>query len=153
GRSARAGAIRASAGSGAALQCAGRWVAERFGSVMNDLVGSWLARNKMRAALLGGVLVVLLVSGRHWLPGTRSDAAARQAGPAAVSVEASEAKRQDVPVSLQGLGNIQAYNTVTVTSRVDGELQKLSFVEGQLVHKGELLAQIDPRPYQAALTQ
>jgi len=120
--------------------------------VSND-VGIWLARNKMRAALLGAVIGVLGLSGRHWLPGTPSDAAGKKPGPAAVSVEASEAKRQDVPVSLQGLGNIQAYNTVTVTSRVDGELQKLGFVEGQLVHKGELLAQIDPRPYQAALSQ
>lgn len=120
---------------------------------MSNDVGTWLARNKMRAALLGAVIGVLALSGRHWLPGTPSDAAGKKAGPPAVSVEASEAKRQDVPVSLQGLGNIQAYNTVTVTSRVDGELQKLGFVEGQLVHKGELLAQIDPRPYQAALSQ
>ena len=63
-----------------------------------------------------------------------------------VSVEAGEAKRQDVPVNLEGLGNVQAYNTVTVTTRVDGELQKLGFVEGQLVHKGDLLAQIDRLP-------
>jgi len=120
---------------------------------MNNVVGSWLARNKARAALLGVVIAVLALSGRHWLPGTQSMAASKKGGPAAVAVEASEAKRQDVPVNLEGLGNIQAYNTVTVTSRVDGELQKLGFVEGQLVHKGELLAQIDPRPYQAALSQ
>jgi multidrug efflux system membrane fusion protein len=119
---------------------------------MNNVVGSWLARNKMRAALLGGAIVVLVLSGRHWLPGTQSDAASKS-GPGAIAVEASAARRQDVPVSLDGLGNILAYNTVTVTSRVDGELQKLGFVEGQLVHKGDLLAQIDPRPYQAALSQ
>jgi multidrug efflux system membrane fusion protein len=119
---------------------------------MNNVVGSWLARNKMRAALLGGAIVVLVLSGRHWLPGTQSDAASKS-GPGAIAVEAGAARRQDVPVSLDGLGNILAYNTVTVTSRVDGELQKLGFVEGQLVHKGDLLAQIDPRPYQAALSQ
>jgi len=120
---------------------------------MQKVVGSWLARNKARTAVLGAVIVVLALSGRHWLPGTQSDAASRKGGPAAVSVEAGQAKRQDVPVTLVGLGNVQAYNTVTVTSRVDGELQKLGFVEGQLVHKGDLLAQIDPRPYQAALSQ
>jgi membrane fusion protein, multidrug efflux system len=120
---------------------------------MNN-VGSWLTRNKGRAALLGAVIVVLALSGRHWLPGTQGNAASRKGGGSAtVSVEAGEAKRQDVPVNLEGLGNVQAYNTVTVTTRVDGELQKLGFVEGQLVHKGDLLAQIDPRPYQAALSQ
>jgi membrane fusion protein, multidrug efflux system len=56
-------------------------------------------------------------------------------------------------VYLEGLGTVQAFNTVTVTARVDGELQKLGFVEGQMVNKGDLLAQIDPRPFQAALGQ
>ena len=58
-----------------------------------------------------------------------------------------------MPVNIEGLGTVQAFNTVTVTTRVDGALQKLGFVEGQLVHKGDLLAQIDPRPFQAALGQ
>jgi len=120
---------------------------------MNNDVGGWLARNKVRVALLGGLILVLALSGRHWLPGTQSDAASRKGGAATVSVEAGQVKRQDVPVDLEGLGNVQAYNTVAVTTRVDGELQKLGFVEGQLVHKGDLLAQIDARPYQAALGQ
>ena len=54
---------------------------------------------------------------------------------------------------LQGLGTVQAFYTVTVTARVDGELQKVAFTEGQTVHKGDLLAQIDPRPNQAAYEQ
>ena len=54
---------------------------------------------------------------------------------------------------LQGLGTVQAFYTVTVTARVDGELQKVAFTEGQTVHKGDLLAQIDPRPNQAAFDQ
>jgi multidrug efflux system membrane fusion protein len=58
-----------------------------------------------------------------------------------------------VPIYLQGLGTVQAFYTVTVTARVDGELQKIAFTEGQNVRKGDLLAQIDPRPNQAAYDQ
>ena len=59
----------------------------------------------------------------------------------------------DVPIYLEGLGTVQAFYTVTVTARVDGEIQKIGFTEGQTVHKGDLLAQIDPRPNQAAYEQ
>ena len=59
----------------------------------------------------------------------------------------------DVPIYLEGLGTVQAFYTVTVTARVDGEMQKIDFTEGQTVHKGDLLAQIDPRPNQAAYEQ
>jgi membrane fusion protein, multidrug efflux system len=68
-----------------------------------------------------------------------------------VAVEAAPVTRANVPINIEGLGTVQAFNTVTVTSRVDGALQKLGFTEGQMVHKGDLLAQIDPRPFQAAL--
>jgi multidrug efflux system membrane fusion protein len=71
----------------------------------------------------------------------------------AVPVAVVPAKQQDVPVYLEGLGNVQAYYTVTVHSRVDGELMQVNFREGQLVHKGDELALIDPRPYEAALAQ
>jgi membrane fusion protein, multidrug efflux system len=60
-------------------------------------------------------------------------------------------QRADVPVYLEGLGTVQAFYTVTATARVDGQIQKIGFTEGQEVKKGALLAQIDPRPYQAAL--
>jgi multidrug efflux system membrane fusion protein len=79
-----------------------------------------------------------------------SDAAgAQHPVPVGVSVVAS----RDVPVILTGLGTITPYNTVTIRSRVDGELIKVNFREGQFVHKGDLLAVIDPRPFQAALDQ
>jgi multidrug efflux system membrane fusion protein len=71
----------------------------------------------------------------------------------AVPVSVVPATQQDVPVYLEGLGNVQAYYTVTVHSRVDGELMQVNFREGQLVHKGDELALIDPRPYEAALAQ
>ena len=74
-------------------------------------------------------------------------------GHPAISVETAVAGRSDVPVYLEGLGTVQAFYTVTVTARVDGELQKVGFVEGQTVKKGDLIGQIDPRPFQAALDQ
>ncbi len=70
-----------------------------------------------------------------------------------VSVDTASVTRQDVPVYLSGLGTVTALNTVTITARVDGQLQKVAFTEGQDVKAGDLLAQIDPRVYQAALDQ
>ncbi len=70
-----------------------------------------------------------------------------------VSVAAAPAKIQDVPVYLTGLGNVVGYNTVVVKSRIDGQLVEVPIREGQEVQKGQLLALIDPRPYQVALNQ
>ena len=110
-------------------------------------------RSRTRAVMLGAaVLVVLLIAWRwHTDKGTAADA--RPNAHADIRVEASAAKRRDVPIYLEGLGTVQAYYTVTITARVDGQLQKVGFVEGQSVAKGALIAQIDPRPYQAALDQ
>jgi multidrug efflux system membrane fusion protein len=72
---------------------------------------------------------------------------------AGVAVETARVSRADVPVTLEGLGTAQGFYTVTVSSRVDGALEKVGFVEGQRVKKGDLLARIDPRPYQAAYDQ
>jgi multidrug efflux system membrane fusion protein len=66
-------------------------------------------------------------------------------------VDVARVQRADVPVYLEGLGTVQAFYTVTITSRVDGQIEKVAFKEGQEVKKGDLLVQIDPRPYQAAL--
>jgi len=62
-------------------------------------------------------------------------------------------QRQDVPVYLDGIGIVSAFNNVTVKVRVDGHLDKVSFIEGQDVNEGDVLAQIDPRPFQAQLAQ
>jgi multidrug efflux system membrane fusion protein len=95
--------------------------------------------------------VALLIVGRALLH-KRASADAHAAAPAVI-VDTAAASRADVPIYLQGLGTVQAFYTVTVTARVDGELQRVAFTEGQTVHKGDLLAQIDPRPNQAAFDQ
>jgi multidrug efflux system membrane fusion protein len=69
-----------------------------------------------------------------------------------VPVVVATVQRRDLPVYLDGLGSVDAFNTVTVKSRVDGELIEVDFKEGQEVKKGDLLAVIDPRPYQVALS-
>jgi multidrug efflux system membrane fusion protein len=68
-------------------------------------------------------------------------------------VTAATVETKDFPMYRVGLGTVQAFNTVTVKVRVDGEIQKIAFHEGQDVRTGDLLAQIDPRPYQALLQQ
>lgn len=74
-------------------------------------------------------------------------------GDAPVPVVAGTVEQRDVPIYLDGLGTVQAFNTVTVKARVDGQIEKIGFTEGQDVKEGDLLALIDPRPYQAALDQ
>ena len=83
-------------------------------------------------------------SGRRGGPGGSS-------GP--VPVVAGKVEQKDTPIYLDGLGTVQAFNTVTVHTRVDGGLQQVLFTEGQDVKTGDLLAVIDPRPFQAALDQ
>ncbi|WP_395457714.1 efflux RND transporter periplasmic adaptor subunit (plasmid) [Azospirillum melinis] len=70
-----------------------------------------------------------------------------------VAVQAGTVAREDVPIWFDGIGTVQAFNTVTVRARVDGELQRVSLQEGQLVKAGDLLATIDSRPLQAQLAQ
>lgn len=75
----------------------------------------------------------------------------RFGGPVAVTV--APAVQQDIPVTLDALGTVQAFYTITVRAQVDGIITSIAFNEGQEVKRGEILAQIDPRPYQAALAQ
>ncbi|RYJ03815.1 MAG: efflux RND transporter periplasmic adaptor subunit [Acetobacteraceae bacterium] len=78
---------------------------------------------------------------------------ARGARGAPVPVTVVPAQRQDVPIMLDAIGTVQAFNTITVRAQVDGQLTEIAFREGQMVKKGDLLARIDPRSYQAALDQ
>jgi len=94
--------------------------------------------------LLGSCALLALVAAVAWLTHTPATAAAP---PTAMVTRAT------VPLYLEGLGNVQAFYTANITARVDGELQRVAFVEGQMVKRGQLLAQIDPRPNQAAFDQ
>lgn len=106
---------------------------------------------RTRLAFLGAGIVVVGLIGWLLSPGrSRSLAAAPQDG-GAIPVDTALATRENVPVYLPGIGTVQAFYTVKVTAQVDGELEKIDFAEGQHVHRGQLLAQIDPRPFKAAL--
>lgn len=110
---------------------------------------------RTRAVILSVGSLILVALGWHLVRGQSAVAApiGAKAGGDGVVVHSALAQRADVPVYLQGLGSVQAYYTAKITSRVDGQLQDISFVEGKPVHKGDVLARIDPRPYQAALDQ
>jgi multidrug efflux system membrane fusion protein len=73
--------------------------------------------------------------------------------PAPIPVTVAQAKKADFPVYLNGLGAVEPYQTVLIRSRVDGAIVKIAFKQGQMVKQGDVLAQVDPRPYQAALDQ
>jgi membrane fusion protein, multidrug efflux system len=103
------------------------------------------------------ILSILVISGYFLftrLGGVRSTSAEAPAGiRPAVPVAAAAAKRGDLDRYLTAIGTVTAFNTVTVKPRVDGQIVKVAFKEGQSVNQGDLLVQIDPRPYQAALSQ
>jgi multidrug efflux system membrane fusion protein len=120
----------------------------------------------MRRVLL--ILIALAVlagggAGAWWWTTQRTAAPAPQAeqrgrrggpgmgGPVPVTVTA--ARRQDVPLMLDAIGTVQAFNTITVRAQVDGQLIEIGFTEGQMVKRGDVLARIDPRSYQALLDQ
>jgi multidrug efflux system membrane fusion protein len=103
---------------------------------------------------IAGVLVVGLIAARglemrHAAAASRT----RDGGARAVPVSVAQARTGDVPVYLRGLGTATAFKTVTVKSRVDGQLLSVPVQEGQMVREGELLARIDPRPFEVQRAQ
>jgi multidrug efflux system membrane fusion protein len=103
-------------------------------------------------AVLAAALATLGWSGGATAQGSPPQGSPPQGGiPSGVPVQATTAKRQDVPVLLRNIGTVQAWNSVQVRARVDGTLDTVFFKEGQTVRRGDPLALIDPRPYAAAL--
>jgi membrane fusion protein, multidrug efflux system len=112
------------------------------------------ARSRLRIALVAGL--VLFAAAYGVVLDQRATAGARTADtpkPAAILVDTAVVRKGDIPVYLDGLGTVTAFNTVTVRSRVDGQLIRVAYQEGQLVREGDLLAEIDPRPFQVQLEQ
>jgi len=120
----------------------------------------------MKKALIALVVIAVAAGGYYWWkhpaqPASDGDASGQSAhgkrGSGAhkplAPVQAASAVKESVPQYLNGLGTVTAANTVTVRSRVDGNLMAIHFTEGQQVKAGDLLAEIDPRPYQVALMQ
>lgn len=109
------------------------------------------APKRTRLILIGATAVV--IGGLVWYGGSEHSKAAKpdSGKPKVVVVRTAPVTRIDMPQYLEGLGTVQAFNTVTVKPQIDGQLQKIAFNEGQTVNRGDVLAQIDPRPTQAAL--
>ena len=109
------------------------------------------------------LIIAIATSGWYyrdrWLPfvapgwAKSSAAPTKGGGIKAIPVRTAEVQQRDMPVFIKGLGTVTAFKTVTLRSRVDGELIKVAFTEGQMVREGDLLAEIDPRPFQSMLDQ
>jgi multidrug efflux system membrane fusion protein len=113
------------------------------------------ARRYPRAiVLLSAALILSAIGGvLYWYSGDKPFVSARPSANVAIPVSVAIATRQSVPIYLTGLGTVQASSSIDIRSKVDGELQVVLFTEGQHVKKGDDLAKIDPRLFQAALDQ
>jgi len=107
---------------------------------------------RYRWIAIAGLLVIVAATGGYfgWRELHKDKTAAK---PPPTPVTVAEVRKGNYPVYLLGLGTVQPFDTVTVRSRVDGEVEKVGFRQGQMVKEGDVLVQIDPRPYQAALDQ
>jgi len=114
-------------------------------------------RGLIVAALLGAAVLLYLLFGRGGRGPSKDPKTPagpdRAAAARPIPVVAATARTGDLPVYLTGLGNAVPLNTVTIRTRVDGQLMRVNFREGQLIRAGDLLAEIDPRPFQVQLTQ
>ncbi len=108
-----------------------------------------------RKPIMLAVLLIVVLAGGAGFALMRELASKNSAAPASppVPIVAGTVAQHDVPIYLTGVGTVVAYNTVVVRSQIQGQLVSINFKEGQKVHAGDLLAQIDPRPYQAQIEQ
>jgi multidrug efflux system membrane fusion protein len=109
-----------------------------------------MSRRLIIASLFGLVAAGVSVGVIFYMSSTEAPAAT---APVRVPVVTSAVQSKDVPIYLRGVGTVIAYNNVVARSQITGQLVKISFQQGQTVHKDDLLAEIDPRPYQAQLDQ
>ena len=110
------------------------------------------ARTTARAMILSSLIVILTFS-LACSGGDSKQQNAHAAAPRAISVAVAQVQHQDVPVYLSGLGAVTAFNTANIKSRVDGQIMKVNFREGQDVRQGESLIEIDARPYEVQVEQ
>jgi membrane fusion protein, multidrug efflux system len=110
-----------------------------------------------RRALIAGAVVVALLAGgiaAYFSTNIGAREGRKNAkGPPAVPVAVAPVAQETVPMRLAAIGNVEAYQTVALKARVDGQIVEVNFREGAAVKKGDVLFRIDPRPYQAALRQ
>jgi multidrug efflux system membrane fusion protein len=107
---------------------------------------------RLRTSILAAVAIAVIAVGAVAI-NRKAAPPVQEVAPASIPVVAGPVNTQDVPIYLHGIGTVIAYNTVTVRSQIQGQLTKIAFIEGQTVRAGDLLALIDPRPYQAQLDQ
>lgn len=107
---------------------------------------NWASISAAAVILVGGYAVLRA-------PATTDGAPKQASQPRPVPVTLATVEKADFPVYMSGLGTVQGFNTVQVRTRVDGQINKIAFVEGQFVKEGDVLAEIDPRPFQATLDQ
>jgi membrane fusion protein, multidrug efflux system len=123
-----------------------------------NLPAGMRSRNCKRLVIAGiagvvGIVVVAAAVLTYFGGEIRANEPKRAGGPAAVPVSVATVLQQTVPFRLQAIGNVEAFSTVAVKARVDGQIVEVGFKEGEEVPKGRVLFKIDPRPYEAALRQ
>jgi multidrug efflux system membrane fusion protein len=128
-----------------------------FELLLNGTFGTRGTQVRRKIVISAGLLVAVLAIGgglavTHKFPFERS-APPAAATPPVVPVVAGTVTQHDVPIYLTGVGTVIAYNTVVIRSQIQGQIVSINFTEGQSVHVGDLLAQIDPQPYQAQIDQ